>query len=54
MLVSTCAGGDEDKGGDKSGQDDKSGRCTHTRVSTDQQLIATHGSTTQMIVCMGM
>ena len=32
MLVSTCAGGDEDKGGDKgdkSGQDDKSGRCTH-------------------------
>ena len=39
MLVSTCAGGDEDKGGDKgdkSGQDDKSGRCIHTRVSTDQ------------------
>ena len=33
VLVSTCAGGDEDKDGDKGGKpgkDDKTGTCTHT------------------------
>ena len=36
FLSMRAEGGDKD---DKSGKGDKSGRCMHTRMSTNQQLV---------------